>query len=330
MPCCFPCGKAAGLQILCCQGFAVSEYRFTLGALALKPSDFCNLKVKLSISTVLFAKNIALYYKNCMPTKRVGDINLYYEMAGEGPPLVFVHGLGSSSRDWAFQVDCFAAEYRVITVDVRGHGKSDKPPGPYSVPMFAADIAGLLKALQIPAVHVVGLSMGGMIAFQLAVDTPQLLKSMTIVNIGPQLIARTAKEKIQFFIRTMIPRMLGMRKMGQVLARRLFPRPEQEAIRRDFIERWAENDKNAYLASWKALVGWSVAAHLGKMNIPALVIAADQDYTPVEHKKAWVAQMPRAELVVIADSHHATPVDQPDKFNQALARFLERWAKNPR
>ncbi len=259
-----------------------------------------------------------------MPKKRVGDINLYYEMTGQGPPLLFLHGLGSSTRDWAAQVDCFAPDYQVITVDVRGHGQSDKPPGPYSVSLLAADIAGLLKALQIGTVHLVGLSMGGMIAFQLAVDAPQLLESITIVNIGPELIARTAKEKIQFFIRAIIPRVLGMRKMGQILAARLFPRPEQEIIRQEFIERWAENDKNAYLASWKALAGWSVADHLGKINIPTLVIAGDQDYTPVEHKKAYVAQMPRAELVVIADSHHATPVDQPDQFNQALACFLER------
>lgn len=257
-----------------------------------------------------------------MPKKRVGDINLYYEIAGEGQPLLFLHGLGSSTRDWAAQVNYFAPSYQVITVDARGHGQSDKPPGPYSVPMFAADIVGLLKALQISAVHVVGLSMGGILAFQLAVDAPEMLKSMIIVNIGPELIARTGRAKIQFFIRTMIPRLLGMRKMGQVLAGRLFPGPEQEALRQDFVKRWAENDKNAYLASWKALAGWSVAAHLGEIHIPTLVISADQDYTSVAYKEAYVARMPQAELVVIPNSRHATPVDQADQFNKTLAQFL--------
>ena len=257
-----------------------------------------------------------------MPIKQVRDVHLYYEIRGEGAPLLFLHGLGSSTRDWQLQVAHFASRYQVITVDTRGHGQSDKPPGPYSIPLFAADIAGLMEALKIYEVHVVGLSMGGMIAFQLAVDAPRMLKTMTIVNSGPELIAHSTREKIQFFVRAMIPRFLGMRKMGRILAGRLFPQPEQQHLRQDFIERWAENDKNAYLASWKALVGWSVAAHLRQIQVPTLVICADQDYTPVEHKKAYVAKMPRAELAVIPDSRHATPVDQPERFNQALAQFL--------
>ena len=265
-----------------------------------------------------------------MPKIPTNGIHLYCEVTGEGEPLLFLHGLGSSTRDWAAQMDYFKNDYRVITADMRGHGRSDKPPGPYSVPMFAADTAALLKTLQISAAHVVGLSMGGMIAFQMAVDIPELLKTMTIVNSGPELVARGLREKLQFLVRTLIPRFLGMRKMGAVLAGRLFPGPGQEDLRREFIGRWAQNDKHAYLASWKALVGWSVAAHLGQIQTPTLVIAADQDYTPVAHKEAYVAKMPQAEMELITDSRHATPVDQADKFNQVLARFLARHRETPK
>ena len=80
-----------------------------------------------------------------MPILRCRDINVYYEIAGAGDPLLFIHGLGSSHRDWEPQVAFFSRHYQVITYDVRGHGKSDKPKGPYSVSQFAADAAELTR-----------------------------------------------------------------------------------------------------------------------------------------------------------------------------------------
>lgn len=74
-----------------------------------------------------------------MPILRCRDINVYYEIAGAGDPLLFIHGLGASHRDWEPQVAFFSRHYQVITYDVRGHGKSDKPKGPYRVSQFAAD-----------------------------------------------------------------------------------------------------------------------------------------------------------------------------------------------
>ena len=92
-----------------------------------------------------------------MPILNLDDIDLYYEVVGEGAPLLFVHGLGSSSRDWEEQVDFFANRYKVIVFDVRGHGKSGKPPGPYSIPLFATDTAKMLKVLGVGPSHVVGI-----------------------------------------------------------------------------------------------------------------------------------------------------------------------------
>ena len=215
-----------------------------------------------------------------MPKLRVRDLDLYYEVAGEGRPLLFIHGLGSSSRDWEMQTPFFSARYKVVAFDVRGHGKSDKPPGPYLIEQFAADTAGLIEALGIAPAHVVGISMGGMIAFQLAVDAPDLVRSLIIVNSAPEYVARSLKERLQVVQRFLIVRLLGMRKMGEVLSKRLFIKPEQENLRRLFADRWAENDKRAYLDSMRAIVGWSVADCLSDIRCPTLVIAADGDYTP--------------------------------------------------
>ena len=259
-----------------------------------------------------------------MPKLRIRDIDLNYETTGEGQSILLIHGLGSSTRDWENQIDFFSTHSQVVTFDVRGHGQSDKPPGPYSIPLFAKDAAGLINALGIAPTHVVGISMGGMIAFQLAVSAPDLVSSMVIVNAAPEFVVHTIKERLQVFQRQLIVRLLSMRKMGEVLSKRLFPRPEQEDLRRLFIERWAENDPQAYLSSMQAIVGWSVADHLGDIGCPTLVIAADGDYTPVELKEAYVASMPRAELMVVKDSRHATPVEQPERFNDAVMAFLSK------
>jgi len=112
--------------------------------------------------------------------------------------------------------------------------------------------------------------------------------------------------------------------MRKVLGKRLFPRPEHEELRRLFVERWAENDKRAYLDSLRAIVGWSVTDRLGTISCPTLVVAADEDYTPVSVKEAYVAEIPQAELVIIPDSRHATPAERPEQFNEVLMAFLSR------
>jgi len=259
-----------------------------------------------------------------MPRIRVRDIWLHYEESGAGEPLLLIHGLGSSGRDWEMQVPFFARDYRVVAFDLRGHGESDKPRGPYTMPQFAADTAGLIQALGIAPGHVVGISLGGMIALQLAVDRPELVKSLVVVNSGPEFIVRTFKERLAVLQRFLVVRLVGMRKMGEILARRLFPKPEQEALRAMLAERWAANDPRAYRDAMRAIVGWSVADRLGEIDIPTLVVAADEDYTPVWAKEAYVAKMPRAELAVIRDARHAVPVERPDEFNAVVAAFLAR------
>ncbi|MFZ5857255.1 MAG: alpha/beta fold hydrolase [Chloroflexota bacterium] len=257
-----------------------------------------------------------------MPKIQSNGINLYYEIHGEGQPLLFIHGLGSSARDWELQVEKFAKSYKVITFDLRGHGQSDKPAGPYTMSMFAADTVGLLKALGVDSPHVVGLSLGGGVAFQMAVDASLPLKSLVIVNSTPELLVRTFKDRLMVWQRIAIVNLLGMKKMGEVLSKRLFVKPEQEGIRKVFVERWAENDQRAYLNSMRALVGWSVSARIGSIRFPTLVIAADQDYSPLSVKEAYTAQIPGARLEVISDSRHATPVENPQEFNRVLQNFL--------
>jgi len=256
-----------------------------------------------------------------MARLQAGDITINYKISGKGDPIVFIHGLGSSIRDWEFQVAFFSKDYKVVVYDVRGHGDSDKPSGPYSVPQFSFDAAMLIKKLDLGPVHVVGISMGGMIGFQLALDAPDLVKSLVVVNAGPDVLVKNFKDLFQVWQRHVLVRVFGMRKVGEVLGARIFPKESQKEIRDIFIDRWAENDPRAWLNAFKGLVGWSVRDRLGEIECPVLVVSADQDYTPVSSKEAYVKNIPKGRLVVIEDSHHATPVDQREKFNQVVFNF---------
>lgn len=262
-----------------------------------------------------------------MPYAELDDIQLYYEVNGRGQPILFLHGLGSSGRDWELQVPAFSAHYQVITVDMRGHGRSSKPRQPYSVPIFAGDVKQLLAQIEIASAHVVGISMGGMVAFQMAVDTPEIVKSLVIVNSGPELIPRTLGQRLEVWRRLVIVRLLGMRWIGELLGGRLFPGPALAELRETFIERWSENDRDAYLAAMKALVGWSLQQRISQIRCPVLVLASDMDYTPIAAKEAYVAQMSNARLQVISNSRHAMPVDQPEAFNRAVSDFFEQQEK---
>ncbi|WP_425916124.1 alpha/beta fold hydrolase [Pseudomonas sp. GWSMS-1] len=247
---------------------------------------------------------------------------LHYEEYGRGAPVLLVHGLGSSTRDWEYQIPELARHYRVIALDVRGHGRSDKPRERYSIQGFAEDVAALIEHLQLPQVHLVGISMGGMIGFQLGVDHPELLKSLCIVNSGPEVKAKRPRDYIEIAKRWSLSRLLSLDTIAKALGKLLFPKPEQAELRQKILQRWPQNDKRAYLASLDAIIGWGVRERLSRISCPTLVITADRDYTPVAQKQAYVDELPNARLLVIEDSRHATPLDQPEHFNSSLLAFL--------
>jgi len=257
-----------------------------------------------------------------MPYFETGEIKIHYQIHGQGDPLLLIHGLGSSGRDWEMQLDSFSRHFQIVIIDLRGHGRSDKPPGPYSMPCFAADAAGLLQALNASPTHVLGISLGGMVAFQMALDFPDLIRKLVIVNSVPDLVPRGIGDVLGFWQRLLIIRLLGMEKMGRALAKRFFTEPEQEPLQEVFIKRWSENHIPAYRASLKAAYGWSVQDRLGEISAPTLVVGADGDYFPTQDKEAYTALIPEARLEVIENSKHALPVERPEVFNQTVLRFL--------
>ncbi len=259
-----------------------------------------------------------------MPYASANNISLYYEIQGEGSPLVFLHGLGSSIKDWENQINYFAKKYQVITPDLRGHGKSDKPKEHYSVPLFSADITQFIKTVVNQPVHLIGHSLGGMVAFQLAIDHPELLKSLTIINSGPSVIFPSLISRVRFLMRLLSVRLFGMHQISHALAKMLFPNPQQLSLRTQFIHRWMENDPHAYLNSLHAFHDWDVTAKLSSIKCPTLIVGSDHDYTPIAYKDFYTRLIPNAELAIIPNSYHMANLDQPDEVNKALDNFLTK------
>jgi pimeloyl-ACP methyl ester carboxylesterase len=257
-----------------------------------------------------------------MPDINSTDTKIHYQIWGKGDPLLLIHGLGSSSRDWELQIPEFSQQYQVIGLDLRGHGVSGKPPGPYSIPLFAEDTVRLLRKLDAVPAHVLGISLGGMVAFQLAVDFPDLTRSLIVVNSTPSMIPRSIWDKVSLLQRLLIIRLFGLRKMGQVLAERFFPYPEQDGLKEIFIQRWAENHRPSYLEALKAVAGWSVKDRLGEIQAPTLVLGADQDYFPLEEKIEYAGLIPDSRVVIVEDSRHALPAEKPKEFNRIVLDFL--------
>jgi pimeloyl-ACP methyl ester carboxylesterase len=220
-------------------------------------------------------------------------------------------------------VAVLADDYTVIGIDMRGHGRSSKPPGPYGIPVFALDVVHVLETLGHGPAHVVGLSMGGMIGFQLAVDAPSLVRSLVVVNSAPSVVPRTLREHALLTTRKLALRTLGLRRFGERIARANFPRPEQHAEREALAKRIASNDLAAYRASTNAIIGWSVEDRICSIACPVLIVSGDQDYTPVSYKRAYAAKIPGARVAVVERSRHVTPIDQTEAFNRILVDFLD-------
>jgi pimeloyl-ACP methyl ester carboxylesterase len=117
-----------------------------------------------------------------MPVARVGEINVFYEVYGQGMPLVLIGGLGTDITPYAGIIDWLAQRFQVLAFDNRGAGRTDKPNAPYTIGLMADDTAGLMEALSIERTYVVGISMGGRIALELALRHPGRVAKLVLVS----------------------------------------------------------------------------------------------------------------------------------------------------
>lgn len=262
-----------------------------------------------------------------MPHVNRNGVNIYYETYGKGFPVVFLHPFSTNGSIWTFQTYAFARTNQCVTIDERGHGRSDKPQQGYAIKEMAADVVAVLDTLQIPKAVFVGNSIGGMITMQLNLDAPDRVVGNVIVSSGTNLAAGMPPEAAQAFQKDLIGAFSGLID-GALSAKSKREKPELgDMLKGQFIV--DENfPKHVFLAAAgdpNGVFNWNIADRLKDIKKPTLVLAGEEDQaTPVAANKFLADNIPNAQLKVLKDVGHFYEVEQPDAFNRDLQQFLKQ------
>jgi len=265
-----------------------------------------------------------------MPRVRVGDVQLEYDIHGAGEPLLLIAGLGYDRWAWHRMIPGLARHFQVIAFDNRGVGGSDRPPGPYSATMLAADTAGLLAALGVPRAHVLGHSMGGFVAQALVLERPELVDRLILCATnygGPRHIPPTPEALAVLTDTTLDPETRFRRGLAVSCA------PGFTEAHPEIVAAWMERrlahpmEPTAYQA--QLAIGLGLLAEetcferrLGAVRAPTLILAGEHDpIVPPGNARLLAATIPGSRIIMLPGAGHFFPIEAPDAAVAAVVGF---------
>ena len=252
-----------------------------------------------------------------------GGTGIFVTDVGQGRPVLFLHGLGWSHALWHRQVETLSDRYRVLVGDMRGHGRSAKPPGPYTMDALAQDWLRVLQACGVEDLALVGLSQGGMVAMLIASLFPDRVKALALLGTACSFSDQA---------------WAGMEERGRV-ARASGPRAAAEATARsvfsatfatrdpDFVAEFVEDrlaaDAAGIGAAMGALRGFDVRERLGRISCPTLILHGTEDRVIAPENAGEVANhISGSDLHLIEGAGHILPVEHPEVVERHLTDFL--------
>lgn len=241
---------------------------------------------------------------------------------GQGPAVLLIHGLGASHQDWKEVAPLLATDHRVLTPDLRGFGQSQHLSGPFRPDLMAADVRALMDRLDVQQALVVGHSMGGAVAVELALKSPERVQSLTIANSVPAFRPTRAREWFEIGLRLATMSVLGPRRLGRIMGRRMFPHAEQAELRRFIEQRAADNRRHAYLASLIALTKWSAVDRLHELVMPVAILASGNDYFTVDDMRRYAEAVPDGHFYCFPDARHGVPLEAGAEMAHCLRQFF--------
>jgi pimeloyl-ACP methyl ester carboxylesterase len=271
-----------------------------------------------------------------MPFFRDEELSIHYLVRGRGEPLLLIHGLGSSGADWAFQVAALEQRFRIIIPDLPGSGHSLPPRNEYTIAGFASALWALMDHLKISSTNIVGFSLGGAVALEMATLRPASVPRLGLINSLATYQPRDLRKWLETYVSATVVRLLGMPRAACLMAARLFPEPWQRAMREHAARALGSVPANSYLGTGFALARWAILDRLDQLKCRILLIAAENDFTPLTEKRELAAKL-NAELVIVRGSRHATPFDSVEVTNASLLALLTdqplpsptRWTRDP-
>jgi 3-oxoadipate enol-lactonase len=261
-----------------------------------------------------------------VPHADCNDQRLYYEVHGEGDPLLCVHGLSIDTLGWALQVPSWSSQYRTIVFDNRDVGRSSRASNDYEIADMAADVIALADQLGLERFHLLGLSMGGAIAQELALTHPDRVQTLTLcVTFGGggawgrtqarawsrRALAMTREERIDEL-------------MLLCFSERFYENEQQVAfLRQALLANPNPQEPEAFVRQLNATARHEARERLGQLAVPTHVIGAELDVLlPVWKSRELAALIPGAELTVLAGAAHGANLEHAEAFNAAVLGFL--------
>jgi 3-oxoadipate enol-lactonase len=256
-----------------------------------------------------------------MPIAFINGTNLYYEEHGRGQPLVMIQGFAGNQFAWFFQVMAFEKHFRVITFDARGIGKSSVSKVPYTVPVMVDDVVGLMDHLKIDRAHILGLSLGGLVAQVIAIDHPERVMKLVLVStlpgthleyiagevrgVGNAILNMDVIQAMDYFIKVAFNKRLYRNLI------RLLSRPRLVASYSD------------YFKQMQTVGEYSTVDRLHRINSPTLVITGSNDRLVSPHCSEIIAEkIPHARLVMVKGGSHAFFLEMRGRLNREVLHFL--------
>ncbi|HEV3011586.1 MAG TPA: alpha/beta fold hydrolase [Burkholderiales bacterium] len=231
--------------------------------------------------------------------------------------MLFLHGIRGNRRNWAGQIQFFSRGFKAAAWDARGYGDSDDYEGPLQFEYFTGDVLRLAEHFKEQKFHLVGLSMGGRIARNVALRAPERLHSLVLISTNPGFDAMSS-EHIKRFVterRNSTP---------QTLRRLLGSRPNHAAYT-ELLDSVSRIHEVSYQKALEASVAQDRAAPIEQIRVPTLVIAGEEDTVyPPELAREMARRIPGAELLMLERTGHLANLEQPERFNKTVFDFLSR------
>jgi len=265
-----------------------------------------------------------------MPFCRCQEVTLYYETHGEGPALLLVSGLGGGSWSWYGQVPFFAKRYRTIIFDNRGAGRSTMPKGPYRMSQLADEARFLLDHLGVDKTFVLGLSMGGMIAQQLALQIPRRIRAMFLgcTHAGGASLTPPTRAVMDLLINNagLTQRQILEKNIPLFFSERCRQtQPEVVAAYCEAQLAAPPQPPEAFHAQLAAIRTFDVSDRLGQLVIPTMLVTGSEDVLiPPANTEMLAKLLPHAETVILTGAGHAFHAECCDRLNHLADDFFQR------
>lgn len=257
-----------------------------------------------------------------MQIERVNNVAIAYRRAGQGSPVLLLHPIGLDSGWWQPFAEQLAPRFSAVSMDFRGHGGSAAVRGELELTDLADDAAALVRALGLAPAHVVGLSMGGMVAQYLAIRHPDVVRSLVLLATACTLPDEARKQMV---VRGDIARRDGMRAVLDATLERWFtPAALTSELAKRCEKRLLENDAESWAASWRAISRLDTLPLLKRIKAPTLVVTGDRDLsTPPAAATVIADNIPGAALTIIEGAPHMGPFEFPGAYLSPVVAFLQ-------